>query len=72
MSNSIKKITQRIANRVLVRDIACLECEAAAGTKCQGVRHPRTANHQSRWDVFRAQSQVTPGKDEGIAQAMKG
>lgn len=69
MSNSIKKITARIANRVLVRDIACPECGAAAGTKCQGVRHPRTANHQARWDAYR--NPMKEGEDEGIAQAMK-
>lgn len=55
MTKSIKQIVSRIANRVLVRNVACPECGATPGTNCQGVRHPRTANHQSRWDAYREQ-----------------
>lgn len=73
MSSSIKKLVSRIANRTLVRDIACPECGAQPGQRCVGVRvERRTANHQARWDAYRDQQRIpTPeGQDEGIEQAI--
>lgn len=73
MSSSIKKLVSRIANRTLVRDIACPECGAQPGQRCVGVRvERRTANHQARWDAYRDQQRIpTPeGQDGGIEQAI--
>lgn len=47
----------RIAQRQLVRSVACPKCGAAPGQKCIGVRvKKRAASHVERWGAYKEQA----------------
>lgn len=50
MSNSVKKLVSRIAEKTMIRDTVCPRCGALRGLRCAG-----GASHQARWGAYKDQ-----------------